>query len=909
MKSLIILTWAAIAHATCGYQHGIWKPRDGQDFSLVMKELTVNRKDIEKLNPDVDIDDIYPRIPYNVPFKVPQYSGQWTNGCPPLLIIRDTTDGLMTYSGLPSIWNAGNPHQTLTRTIQVAVDTKTRTITVCATNPPVQAGTELPQHSTADDPLSVPGTEEDVNNLSSYTKAAKESVQTNDGSIDTAHVSEPCSEAGLVDPSYSPSLYGQEKSPTSIRSSGEPAAPTSPKDTFRFSQATCYDSADIPPATQQDDEQSERLPSTTTGAGSVEPSKTQGGSSIVDEAAPTSYPQISGKETTGTVTVNPVTSPTSVGTVELETPTSERALSNNGDSDKKSQPHVQPTTNQETTRPCKEISEAEGTKESSVTTAKSKSAENAETKTGSGEVKSQLGEASNVSHKTTKVETAVTETDTPASEPGSSLAETGTTLATLPSKATPETSVTSALVSQLTLPKPICGKRVYEGYYLVFDMLVKKTSRAWCQEYAAGQAMQAGDERVSSTETDPIDREANYSISWVEDCIGHAQSMESPLGSYGPFCSEIFYDAVWWSCRKANNGFGGKHSRTWEVLDSKYRWKLEYTHTTNTALFYAHIDFYTIEKMLSSFHCFGSLPPELQEHIWKLSVRPTKPGVQVFSLSSSSNANLSNKAGTAVASLATPSYFSAPKWAFGPTSNYPQSLRDTTASWTHNNPSTYLFDSGLWSACIQSRNIIRNTLNEDKFLVVRTRANRHALGDTGLNISEASASRHRSIVVSPREDLFVLQLDHPDAFVWYLRDPAIPSETPAGSPQLRNVGWQYNPAWATSIRESPWSVGDLETLWLINYRIKRKYWVPSEEELNEPEPQIFEGDGFRFTEVSAGDDGPWDEVVDDCDPHTLADFIAFVELLQQLINRTLGSYQTRVGKQEINIKILACDPH
>ncbi|KAF5988546.1 hypothetical protein FBULB1_1422 [Fusarium bulbicola] len=328
--------------------------------------------------------------------------------------------------------------------------------------------------------------------------------------------------------------------------------------------------------------------------------------------------------------------------------------------------------------------------------------------------------------------------------------------------------------------------------------------------------------------------------------------------------------------------------------------------------------------MLNSFHYFGRLPPELQAHIWKLSVRPAKPGVHVFSLNSGSNENLSTRGGNTVASPAPPSYLSAPKWAFDPTSNRPRNLRDTTASWTQNNPSTYLLDSGLWSACSQSRNIIRDKLDETKFLVVRTRANHQDANDTRLDTLGAYTSQRRSIVVSPKDDLFILQLDHPDAFVWYLRDPAIPSETPAGAPQLRNVGWQYNPIWATSVRESPWSLsltylccyivygvkhGGLEALWLINYRIKRKYWVPSEEELNEPEPRIFESDGFRFTEVPASDDGPWDEVVPDCEPHTLADFVAFVELLQQLINHTLRSIQTQVGKQEISIKILACEPH
>ncbi|KAK7570265.1 hypothetical protein V3481_019451 [Fusarium oxysporum f. sp. vasinfectum] len=848
MKSLIILTWVAIAHATCGYEHGIWKPRDGQDFSLVMKELAINRKDIEKLNPDMDIDD-YPRITYNVPFKVPQYSGQWTNGCPPLLIIRDTTDGLMTYSGLPSIWNAGNPHQTSTRTIQVAVDTKTRTITVYATKPSFQAGTELSEHSTSADPLSISGTEEDVNSLRSHTKPVEESVQTNDGWIDTAHESEPSSEAALVDPSYSPSFHGQEKSSTNNRNNGEPAAPapTTPKDTFRFAQTTCNHSADIPPSTQQDDEQSERLSTTTTGGESVESSMTRGASSTIDEAAPTSCLQINGKESTGTVTTNPIMSYTSLDTVEPEIPTSRNALSDNADSSKKPQSNVQPTTIQETTYACENTPEAEDSKGYSVTTTQPKPADNAGKKTGSGKSKTQDDETSNLSHKTTKVETAATETDIPANEPATSLAETGTTLTTLPSKAIPETSVTSALVSKTTLPRAICAKRAYEGYYLVFDTLVRTTSRAWCQEYAAGRAMQAGDERVSSTETDPIDREASYSISWVEDCIGHAQSMESPLGSYGPLCSEIFYDAVWRSCE-----------------------------------------------------CPFVIAPDNE-------LTETQVEKQITGLE---------------ASPATPSYLSAPKWAFGPTSHCPKNLKDTTASWTKNNPSTYLLDSGLWSACRLSRKIIGDKLDEAKFFVVRTRTNHHDLSDTELDTSRACASQHRNIVVSLSQDLFILQLDDSDVFILYFNDRGIPHETAGGSPRLQHVGWQYNPAWATSVRESSWTPsldslccyivygaksGGLETFWLINYRIKRKHWVPLKEELSEPEPQIFEADGFRLTEVPANENGPWDEVVDDCDPHTLVDFIAFVNQLQELINYTLRSIPIQVGKQKVSIKILACE--
>ncbi|RMI96860.1 hypothetical protein CDV36_016290 [Fusarium kuroshium] len=88
MKALLLPFLFSYVHAfneACPFTYGQWVPEPGQCFALVMRELDINRQQIEDLNPSVDLDDIFPSIPYNVPYKVPRYSGVWTSGCPPIL--------------------------------------------------------------------------------------------------------------------------------------------------------------------------------------------------------------------------------------------------------------------------------------------------------------------------------------------------------------------------------------------------------------------------------------------------------------------------------------------------------------------------------------------------------------------------------------------------------------------------------------------------------------------------------------------------------------------------------------------------------------------------------------------------------------------------------------------------------
>ena len=105
------------------------------------------------------------------------------------------------------------------------------------------------------------------------------------------------------------------------------------------------------------------------------------------------------------------------------------------------------------------------------------------------------------------------------------------------------------------------------------------------------------------------------------------------------------------------------------------------------------------------FHCFANLPYELRRKIWQMAIRPANSGVHHFSIFNSANDNNSPSAKFAILDNAQHSKFeykaAAPRAA----------CTQTVYSWTQGNPSSYLWDTGLWTACKESREIIMAHLN------------------------------------------------------------------------------------------------------------------------------------------------------------------------------------------------------
>ncbi|KAH7459267.1 hypothetical protein FOMA001_g20130 [Fusarium oxysporum f. sp. matthiolae] len=175
--------------------------------------------------------------------------------------------------------------------------------------------------------------------------------------------------------------------------------------------------------------------------------------------------------------------------------------------------------------------------------------------------------------------------------------------------------------------------------------------------------------------------------------------------------------------------------------------------------------------MFDSFHCFTNLPVELQIEIWSSAVRPAKAGVQIFSLSSDHRSQ-PHEDGAPEAPWVGSYYLTAPRWAFGPKSSRVNGFDEITASWTKNNPSTYLLDSGVWNACRQSNRVMRDVLGPTKPIAIRTKV-RCGRSDVEVDAPESDSSQQRSIIVSPSQDLFILQPDGPDMFSRFLFEDLI----------------------------------------------------------------------------------------------------------------------------------------
>ncbi|KAF4338874.1 hypothetical protein FBEOM_7225 [Fusarium beomiforme] len=329
--------------------------------------------------------------------------------------------------------------------------------------------------------------------------------------------------------------------------------------------------------------------------------------------------------------------------------------------------------------------------------------------------------------------------------------------------------------------------------------------------------------------------------------------------------------------------------------------------------------------MFDSFHCFRNLPVEIQTEIWSSAVRPAEAGVQIFSLSSGHRSQ-SHEGDAPESPWSDGYYLAAPKWAFGPKSGRFGASNVTTASWTKNNPSTYLIDSGLWTACRQSHRVMRDILSPTKPMAIRTKV-RCDRSNVEVEAPESHSSQQHNIIVSPSQDLFILQPEDSDMFSRFLFEDVIENNTTQGLLQIQQVGWQYHPSWASSLHESTWirsletlcgyivygvRFRGLETLWLINYRIKRKHWVSSKAEFDGTNPKTFKTDGFQLIEVEINDDIrsseqlSWDEVVERGDLYTLDDFLAFVRQLRQLVTHTLLSTPApETGRHATSIKVLA----
>ncbi|KAL2760414.1 hypothetical protein ACRALDRAFT_2024401 [Sodiomyces alcalophilus JCM 7366] len=212
-----------------------------------------------------------------------------------------------------------------------------------------------------------------------------------------------------------------------------------------------------------------------------------------------------------------------------------------------------------------------------------------------------------------------------------------------------------------------------------------------------------------------------------------------------------------------------------------------------------------------TFHGFPKLPPELRLRIWELSIRPRGPGVHYFSFSKTSNKDDEKKQVNRPDSLAlvNPRFFEdgKPRYLTRYAAANPIIPIYGTAehSWFNGSRSFSRWDAGLWTACKESRYVIRRYLAKNKDIYKR---------------SFLARAQHNGedmyLRVQPGDDLFCLEvsdLSEVPSIQWrhlishFPLCHLHPVNNPGGQKarharRPKHIAFEFHPDWLESLPET-----------------------------------------------------------------------------------------------------------
>ncbi|EEU43413.1 uncharacterized protein NECHADRAFT_82684 [Fusarium vanettenii 77-13-4] len=230
--------------------------------------------------------------------------------------------------------------------------------------------------------------------------------------------------------------------------------------------------------------------------------------------------------------------------------------------------------------------------------------------------------------------------------------------------------------------------------------------------------------------------------------------------------------------------------------------------------------------MNDTFHRFLDLPWELRDMIWNFAIRPALPGVHIFNVyhpkkDDGVNRNMeifhphecydSNR-------LAAPrsSEFSA-----GVTEDY-------------SNPSTYLIDGGLWSACKESRLVMKRKFSGvkgrtfyDDYKSSTPMLFKWELGVPATGYFTAQHGDVHYLTVFPHRDLFILRPQNMDTIDWDDLTSRLPlASATDGLGPARNIALEYNAEWGFEMIDKLFEIlfeDGLVNFWIFDRRLRRRH--------------------------------------------------------------------------------------
>ncbi|KAI1455752.1 hypothetical protein F4805DRAFT_459398 [Annulohypoxylon moriforme] len=295
---------------------------------------------------------------------------------------------------------------------------------------------------------------------------------------------------------------------------------------------------------------------------------------------------------------------------------------------------------------------------------------------------------------------------------------------------------------------------------------------------------------------------------------------------------------------------------------------------------------------LTTFHLFAQLPQELRDIIWDAAIRPDVPSAHFFTAwngeENKQHDDYSTMADRSVVGRGhkhgVPCGLAAPR---------SDRTDPDTASWFDDNPSAYMVDSALWTACWDSREAMirrfgnRRVVYRKNYLTDMLTQEPPECDDSPATGTMVQDGKRQYFTVCPKTDLICLQpFNKHSILLWPTLESDVPIFNIRGSPRP-HIALEFDPAW---VEDEKLAFGDFhlslppfaryetelysqnrtelgcvfqagtaqlgswaENLWLIDYRISRR---PEAEPLdyNGGGRIVFQGRDCKYVEVKVNED-------------------------------------------------------
>jgi hypothetical protein len=576
MKSVIVLSLVALAHARCDYPSGIglWHPERGQNFAVVMWDLGITEPQFEALNPTTNINLIYPELSYNVTIR-PSRSGKWTDGCPPSLRIKDMSDTSIVDPTTEtqetpestSVADADGHRHRSTGTMYEAVETSTRFSTVFADgshpSSPSVAG-ETQSSDTPDQPFTEgkgTGTRpeahtptesiSDVPSSAVFKTTATTSKDEEDNFVNTSKIwHSDVSATSVADQSEDvhevPSMSSDDAQQETVLSYA-----TMDDEMTRTTTQSHIQSTSVAAEATNTVNEKEQKPESATEATSA-PSSISGATKL--ETAPSS--------TLSTTTTLTQTDDSHVIKTERSSGTSFKEECTDSSKDLSAQKssggaHTGPASILTTDTATSSISQTKETTGSATISGGTTVTENTSTQTKSADPDTVSDQSTSTLHtaltKTTAevVTSSYTDsTDQTGKQTTTLSTETKTTLVTSPSKTTSETTTTANSYNEEETRRAMCSHdSTLFGLGQTDGDIVFQMVKDFCGRPDIDRSMKHGDECIEFYRRDSSKIDYTFEICPNGNCPIYGQNMRNPFGQNGLSCVDIFFHTIWRWCK------------------------------------------------------------------------------------------------------------------------------------------------------------------------------------------------------------------------------------------------------------------------------------------------------------------------------------------------------------------------